>query len=151
MHDVGPYTRLGREVDHESCAWASTTFNRSGSIRMKKKATLTISEGSMILRGLTELHLIDQRCQTGLKSMLCGKASATPFCQQLSRDFRSQALSHFFLQVKKAGDEARFKAHFAIRNLYMDKVHGRRILMFNNTDSEYEICVLGPICRNIKH
>ena len=70
-------------------------FNRSGSIRVKKKATLTINEGSMILRGLAELCLIYQRHQTGLKSTLCGKDSATPFCQQLSHDFRYQALSFF--------------------------------------------------------
>ena len=100
--DVGPYTRVGRVADREICAWASAIFKRSGSIRMKKKTTLTISKGSMILRGIKELRLIDQRHQTGLKSTLCGKASATPFCQHLSHDFRSQVLSHFFLQVKKA-------------------------------------------------
>ena len=65
-------------------------------IRVKRKATLTVSEGSTILRGLTELPLIDQRRQIGLKSTFCGKASATPFCQHLSRDFRSRALSRFF-------------------------------------------------------
>ena len=43
-----------------------------------------ISEGSTILRGPKELHLMDQRCQAGLKSMHCGKASATVFCQSLS-------------------------------------------------------------------
>ena len=66
-----------------------------------EKEGYTISEGSTILRGLAELCLIDQRHQTGLKLTLCGKASATPFCQHLSCDFRSQALSRFFLQVKK--------------------------------------------------
>ena len=76
-------------------------FERSGSIRVKKKAILTISEGSTILRGPAELRLIDQRRQTGLKSTLCGKASATPFCQHLSRDFRSQALSRFFPASEK--------------------------------------------------
>ena len=86
-------------ADGENCTWASTIFERSGSIWVKKKATLTISEGSTILRGLAELRLIDQRRQSGL---LCGKASAMPFCQHLSRDFRSQTLSCFFLQVKKA-------------------------------------------------
>ena len=92
--------RVGREgwymVDRENCAWASAIFERSGSIRVKKKATLTVSEGSTILRGLAELRLIDRRRQTGLKSTLYGKASSTPFCQHLSRDFRSQALSRFF-------------------------------------------------------
>ena len=77
MHDVGPYTRVGRVADRENCAWASAIFKRSGSIRVKKKATLTISEGSMIFRGLAELRLIDQRRQTGLKPTLCSKASAT--------------------------------------------------------------------------
>ena len=99
---MGPYTKVGRVADRENYTWASVIFECSGSIRMKKKATLTISEGSTILRGIAELRLIDQRHQTGLKSMLCSKASATPFCQHLSRDFRSQALSRFFLQVKKA-------------------------------------------------
>ena len=55
----------------------------------------------MILKGFAELCLIKQSCQTGLKSMLCGKASAMAFCQHLSRDLRYQALS-FFLHVKKA-------------------------------------------------
>ena len=52
MCDVGPYTRVGRVADHENCAWVSTIFERSGSIW---EATLTISEGSTILRGLAEL------------------------------------------------------------------------------------------------
>ena len=96
MRDIGPYTRVGRVADRENCMWASTILEHSGSIAVKKKATLTISEGSTILRGLTELRLIDQRHQTGLKSTLCGKASVTPFCQHLSHDFRSQTLSRFF-------------------------------------------------------
>ena len=86
MRDVGPYTRVGRVADCENCAWASTIFERSSSIRVKKKAILTISEGSTILRDLAELRLIDQRHQTGLKLMLCGKASAMPVCQHLSGD-----------------------------------------------------------------
>ena len=102
MRDVGPYTRVGRVADRENCAWASAFFERSGSIRVKKKAALTISEGSTILKGLPELCLIDQRCQTGLKSTLCGKDSATPFCQRLSRDFRYQALSRFFPASEKS-------------------------------------------------
>ena len=85
-------------VDRENCAWASEC---SGSIRVKKKATLTISEGSTILRGLAELRLVDQRCQTGLKSTLCSEASAMPFCQRLSRDFRYQAHSRFFPASEK--------------------------------------------------
>ena len=100
--DIGPYTRVRRVADHENYTWASAIFECSGSIRVKKKAILTISEGSTILRGLTELRLIDQRCQTGLKSTLCSKASATPFCQCLSREFRYQALSHFFPASEKA-------------------------------------------------
>ena len=93
MRDVGPYTRVGRVADHENCAWVSTIFERSGSIW---EATLTISEGSTILRGLAELTFDRPKMPTGLKLMLCGKASAAPFGQHLSRDFRSQALSRFF-------------------------------------------------------
>ena len=69
---------------------------------MGEKATLTVCEGSMILRGLAELCLIDQRCQTGLKLMLCSEASAVPFCQRLSRDFRYQALSCFYPASEKS-------------------------------------------------
>ena len=101
-------------ADHENCTWASVIFERSGSIRVTMKVTLTISEGSTILRGLAEVCLIDQRCQTGLKSTFCGKASATPFCQHLSRDFRSQALSRFFLQVKKAERGLGTRLHFPL-------------------------------------
>ena len=50
MRDIGPYARVGRVADHENCTWASTIFEHSGSVQVKKKATLTISEGSMILR-----------------------------------------------------------------------------------------------------
>ena len=89
-------------ADRKNCACASAIFERSGSIRVKKKATLTISEGSTILRGLAELRLVDQRCQTGVKSTLCGKASTTPFCQRLSRDFRYRALSRFFPASEKS-------------------------------------------------
>ena len=83
-------------------AWARAIFERSGSIRVKKKAALTISDGSTILRGLAQLRLIDQRRQTGLKSTLCGKANATPFCRHLSRDFRSQALFRFYPASEKS-------------------------------------------------
>ena len=80
----------------DECDFRALWFNTG-----EKEATLTISEGSTILRGPAELRLIDQRRQTGLKSTLCGKASTTPFCQHLSRDFRSQALSHFFPASEK--------------------------------------------------
>ena len=69
---LDPYTSVGRVAD---------------------QATLIISEGNTILGVTMELHLIDQRCLAGLKSTLHGEASATPFCQCLSRDFRYQALS----------------------------------------------------------
>ena len=51
---VGPYARVGRVADRENCVcyWASAIFKHSGSIRVKK-AILAISEGSIILRGLT--------------------------------------------------------------------------------------------------
>ena len=45
MRDVGPYARVGRVADHENCTWVSVIFECSGSVRVKKKATLTISEG----------------------------------------------------------------------------------------------------------
>ena len=101
MHDEGPYTRVGRVADRENCVWASAIFEHSGSMQVKKTATLIISEGSTILGGPTELHLINQRSQVGLKSTLCGEASATPFCQHLSRDFRYQAPSRFFPASEK--------------------------------------------------
>ena len=88
-------------ADRENYMWVNTIFECSGSVWVKKKITLTISEGSTILRGLAELRLIDQRCQTGLKSTLCSKASATPLYQRLSYDFRYQALSCFFPASEK--------------------------------------------------
>ena len=51
MGDVGPYVRVERVVDRENFAWASAIFKRSGLTRVKKKAILTISESSTILRG----------------------------------------------------------------------------------------------------
>ena len=57
MHDVAPYTRVGRVADRENCVWASAIFERSGLTQAKMKAILTISEGSTILRGLTEICL----------------------------------------------------------------------------------------------
>ena len=68
-------------MDRENCAWVSTIFERPGSILVKKKATLTSSEGNT---GVAELDLIDRRCQTGLKLTLCGDPSATPFCQHVT-------------------------------------------------------------------
>ena len=68
----------------------------------EKEARLTISEGSTILRGLAEPCLIDQRRQTGLKLMLCGKASATPFCNICHMTLDPRPSLVFFLQVKKA-------------------------------------------------
>ena len=59
MHDVTPYTRVGRVVDRENCAWASVIFEHSGLTQVKKKAIQTISEGSTILRGFIELCLKD--------------------------------------------------------------------------------------------
>ncbi len=52
MRDVGPYTRIGRVANHENCMWASAIFERSGSIQVKKKATLTISEAVQSLEAL---------------------------------------------------------------------------------------------------
>jgi hypothetical protein len=106
MRDVGPYARVGRVADRENCAWVSTIFVRSGS----KKATLTIREGSTILRGLTELCSIDKlKMPSRLKSMLCGKPSAMPFYQRLSRDIGSQApplFSHVLKKIREPGGEA---------------------------------------------
>ena len=79
MCDVGPYTRVGRVADCEDCVLVSVIFEHSSSIWAKKKATVIINEGGMILRGITDLHFIDQRCQIDFKSTLCGKPSATPF------------------------------------------------------------------------
>ena len=45
--------------DHENCAWASAISEHSCLTQVKKKAIVTISEGSTILRGLTELRLKD--------------------------------------------------------------------------------------------
>ena len=61
VRDVAPYTRVGRVADHENCVWASAIFERSGLTQVKKKAILTISKGSTILRGFIELRLKDRR------------------------------------------------------------------------------------------
>ena len=74
-----PNTRVERVADHENYAWASAIFEHSGSIRVRRKATLIINKGRTILRGLAELRFIDQRCQIDLKSTLCGKPSVMPF------------------------------------------------------------------------
>ena len=42
----------GRVADHEKCAWASAIFERSGSIKVRRKATLTINEGIRSLENL---------------------------------------------------------------------------------------------------
>ena len=47
---------IGRVADHENCMWASAIFEHSG-LTQVKMAIVTISEGSTILRGLTELPL----------------------------------------------------------------------------------------------
>ena len=71
MCDVGSYILgVGRVADRENCACVRVTFERSGPIRVRRKATLIINEGSMILRGLAELRFINQRCQIDLKSIL---------------------------------------------------------------------------------
>ena len=54
------------------------TFKRSGLIRMKRKATLIIGEGSMILKGIAELHLINQRRQTGFERCRVNLSIITP-------------------------------------------------------------------------
>ena len=71
---------------------------------VKKTATLIISEGRTILGGPTELHLIDQRCQAGLKSTLCSEAIAQRHfanVYHVTLDPRPSLVS-FSLQVKKA-------------------------------------------------
>ena len=73
------YIPVGRVADRENCAWASAIFERSGSIAVRKKATLTISEDSTILIGIAELRLIDQRHQTGLKSTLAARLAQRHF------------------------------------------------------------------------
>ena len=101
---LGPNTRVGRVADHEN----RTIFKCSGSMQVKKTAILIISEGSTILGGPTELHLIFQRCQAGLQSTLCGEASATPFCQCLSCDlYVDTRHSLVFSETSEgSGDEA---------------------------------------------
>ena len=80
---------------------------------VKRKATLAISEGSTILRGLAELRLIDQGCQTGLKSTLCGKADAT---------LDTKASLVFFLQVKKVERGLGTRLAASIRCKLMDQI-----------------------------
>ena len=93
-------------IMHVMCACILRVASSPGSLIFSthaRKEGEPISEGSTILRGRTELRLIDQRCQTGLKLMLCSKASATPFCQHLSRNFRSQARPLLFFPVSEKG------------------------------------------------
>ena len=65
----------------------------------KKKATLTMSEGSMCRRATCG----QQRWQTGLKLMLSGEASVTPFANicHVTLDTMSSFVFVFFLQVKE--------------------------------------------------
>ena len=37
--NVCPYTRVGSVANHEYCAWARTTFEPSGSMRVRRKTT----------------------------------------------------------------------------------------------------------------
>ena len=60
--------------------------------RKEGEPTLIVSEGSVIDISLGEPCFIDQRRLIGLKSTLSTE-HCTPFCQRLSRDFRSQALA----------------------------------------------------------
>lgn len=98
MDDIGPYTKVGREADHEIVLVGECDLECSG----KKKAILIISDGSTctILRSPEELCLINQRCLAGLKSMLCGEASAIPFCRHLSGDLIPGPLSFFPASAK---------------------------------------------------
>ena len=52
MHDVGPFTKVERVADRENCTWASAISKHSHLTWVKKKAILTISEGSTILAEL---------------------------------------------------------------------------------------------------
>ena len=91
-------------ADRANCVWVSAIYKCSGSIQVRRKATLTINKGSTIRRDPAELHFIDQRCQIDLKSTLCVEPGATPFSPMfecLSCDFRSQALSRFFPASEK--------------------------------------------------
>ena len=118
MYDVGRHTRVGRVADHDTCVWASTIF-RALWFNMGEKEGYTISKGNMILRDLAELCLVDQRCQTGLKLILCGKASATQFCQYLLCDFRYQALSGFYiLQVKRGLGTRPVLSHYQVIRVF---------------------------------
>ena len=88
----------------ENYAWAKTNFERSGSMRVRRKAIYTsVSEGRTILISLGELRFIDQRCQLGLKLMLCRERCTMPFYQRLSRDFRYQAPPLFSRALKRSG------------------------------------------------
>ena len=44
VQDIGPYARVGRVAARENCVWASAIFKHSGSVWVKKKATLSVRE-----------------------------------------------------------------------------------------------------------
>ena len=71
----------------------------------EKEGYTSVSEGRTILISLGELRFIDQRCQLGLKSTLCGERCTTPFYQRLWRDFtcRYQAPPLFSRALKRSG------------------------------------------------
>ena len=54
---------------------------------MRRKATLTVGEGSTIFISLGEPRFIDQRCRTGLKSTLCGERCSDAIIPNLVRLF----------------------------------------------------------------
>ena len=69
----------------------------------EKEGYTSISEGRTILISLGKLRFIDQRCQLGLKSTLCGECCTMPFYQRLSCDFIYQAPPLFSRALKRSG------------------------------------------------
>ena len=88
----------------------------------EKEATLIINEVSTILRGLTELRVIDQRCLTAMPfwsrvfSSKCKKLGTTPMCVRLRsnpglwfnmgscfRDYGTAGTAHIELGVGTKG------------------------------------------------
>ena len=80
----------------------------------EKEGYTSIGEGRTILISLGEPHFIDQRCQIGLKSTLCGERCTTPFYQRLSRDLDtrlplfSRVRSWCVEKIGETGDEASY-------------------------------------------
>ena len=116
--DVCPYIYRGRKRGGswklrvgEDDFWA-IWLNAS-----EKEGYTSISEGRTILIRLGEPCFIDQRCQIGLKSMLCGDRCITPFYQRLSRDFRYQA-PPLFSRIEETGDEANLAQHWRCNNVF---------------------------------